>query len=83
MAVNKTYKCDLCGDALTTDPGAESRKAIGLHFTPWPRGWLVKRAGECAHHICPPCVASIQAMPQMCGQGYECNGGPNCGSDHK
>lgn len=84
MAVERNYKCDLCRDPVQLDAMAESRRAIGIHWSAWPaKGWLIKPAREVERHLCPACVASIQAMPRICGHGYECNGGPQCGSDHK
>lgn len=83
MAVTKTYSCDLCGDQLSTQPGAESKKAVGIFWRPWPKGWITNPTSQSQSHLCPPCISSIQALPQMCGHGYECSGGPHCGSDHK
>jgi hypothetical protein len=83
MAVQRTYKCDLCRDPLQLDELAEAHRAIGIYWKDWPRGWILKPAREVERHLCPTCIASIQAMPKMCGQGYECSGGPGCGSDHK
>lgn len=84
MAVERSYRCDLCRDAVQLDEMAESRRAIGLWWQDWPaKGWLMKPARETEKHLCPACVASIQAMPKICGHGYECEGGPGCGSDHK
>jgi hypothetical protein len=34
-------------------------------------------------HICHPCLSSLQKTPEVCGDGYDCSGGPNCPSDHK
>jgi len=83
VAVEKTYRCDLCRDPLRPDMDAEGRRAIGIYWKGWPRGWIVKPARESERHLCPACISSIQAMPKICGHGYECAGGPQCGSDHK
>jgi len=83
MAVDKTYRCDLCGDTLSLDHASGGRRAIGIYWNVWPKGWLVKPAREVERHLCVHCMSSIQAMPAVCGQGFDCNGGPKCGSDHK
>lgn len=83
MAVTHSYRCDLCHDPLQIDEWAERNRAIGIYWQSWPRGWLMKPAHEVRRHLCPACISSIQAMPPICGQGYECKGGPRCGSDHK
>ena len=84
MAVDRTYRCNLCNDVLHTHPGdGASRRPIGLHWQSWPKGWIEKPWRETENHICARCLSSLQALPPRCGAGYECNGGPNCGSDHK
>jgi hypothetical protein len=83
MAVQKTYRCDLCGDPLKLDGLAESDRAIGIYWKSWPKGWEMRSAREVEKHLCPACVSSIQAMPAICGHGYECRGGPQCSSDHQ
>lgn len=78
MTVVRTYRCDLCGD---THP---HEQLVGLHWETWPaKGWIRKPAREVEHHLCPTCTTSIQALAPRCGQGFDCDGGPNCGSDHK
>jgi hypothetical protein len=81
MAVERTYKCDLCGDRLNLSDTPPS--AFGIWWQSWPKVLIMKPAREVEHHLCLSCVSSIQAMPAVCGQGFECNGGPQCGSDHK
>lgn len=83
MAVERNYKCDLCGNRVRLDPSAEGDRAIGIYWNTWPKGWLIKPAREVERHLCPICISSIQAMPRICSQGYECNGGPKCPGDHK
>lgn len=82
MAVERTYRCNLCRDTLSLNPMA-GKQAHGIYWNPWPAGWISKAAGQVENHLCAPCISSIQAMPAMCGQGFECTGGPKCGSDHK
>lgn len=78
MTTVRTYRCDLCGDSHKPED------LTGLHFETFPaRGWIAKPARQVEHHICTPCLSSLQALPRKCGQGFECDGGPNCGSDHK
>ena len=77
MTVTRTYSCNLC--RATKDREA----LVGLHWSSFPRGWTEKPAHETENHICLLCITDIQSMKQRCGQGYECDGGPNCGSDHK
>ena len=83
MAVQRNYKCDLCGDPVQLDSMAESSRAIGIWWNTWPKGLVMKPALETEHHLCPTCISAIQSWPLICGQGYECTGGPKCGSDHK
>jgi hypothetical protein len=85
MAVDRTYRCDLCRDVLSLEHMSSGRRAVGIYWQDWPKpsGWLVKPAREVERHLCVRCVSSIQAMPAVCGQGFDCNGGPGCGSDHK
>lgn len=84
MAIERTYRCDLCRDPVQIDEMAESRRAIGIYWKSHrPNGWILKPARETERHLCPACISSIQAMPAICGHGYECTGGPDCGSDHK
>lgn len=77
MSIERTYRCNLCRDTY------EPKQLVGLHWTSFPKGWTEKPAREMENHICMPCLTSLQAMTQRCGQGFECTGGPNCGSDHK
>ena len=76
MAVDRTYRCDLCRDTYRLDEG----RLIGLH---WSDGWIEKQARAVERHICCACLSSLQALGPRCGQGFECTGGPKCGSDHK
>lgn len=80
MAVRRTYRCDLCGDGLSLD-GQYGKQGFGLYWT--GRAWEERPAAQVERHLCAPCISSIQALPPRCGQGYECDGGPTCGSDHK
>lgn len=77
MAVKRIYSCNLCREDRNPD------SLIGLYWSTFPKGWTEKPAYETETHICLTCITNIQAMKQRCGQGYECDGGPNCGSDHK
>lgn len=77
MTVTRTYSCNLCREAN------EPRNLIGLHWSTFPKGWEEKPPHETENHICKSCLTTLQAMKARCGQGYECRGGPNCGSDHK
>lgn len=80
MAIDRTCRCDLCRDTYRLDEG----KLIGLHWSDWPaKGWTEKPAREVERHICCACLTSLQAFTPRCGQGFECDGGPKCGSDHK
>lgn len=80
MAVNRTYKCDLCGD--TWLPEQTYSRLVGLHWT--GDRWRRMPANQCERHICVKCLSSLQESPKVCGAGFEgCPGGPNCTSDHK
>jgi hypothetical protein len=81
MTVERSYKCDLCGDRINLQ--ASPPEGIGIWWQSWPKLLISKPARETEHHLCVPCVSSIQAMPAICGQGFDCTGGPQCGSDHK
>lgn len=84
MAVERTYRCNLCRDSLSSDPFATpSARPIGLYWQSWPQGWVEKPPYETENHICVRCLSSLQALPARCGEGYECDGGPRCNSDHK
>ena len=75
MAVSKRYFCDLCE--------AEGENLIGLSWR-GPLGYVqVSDWPEATTHLCPVCLSSLQQLAPRCGAGYECNGGPDCGSDHK
>ena len=76
MAIERTYLCNLCRVEL--DP----HYAIGIHWAAGT-GWTRQDGGYIENHLCSKCLSSIQAMPPMCGQGFNCTGGPRCGSDHK
>lgn len=79
MSVDKNYRCDLCRDRIGTDDMHNS--ATGLY---WVGKTIEQReALSVERHLCIHCLSSIQAMPRRCGQGFECKGGPKCGSDHK
>lgn len=77
MTITRTYSCNLCRD--TKDPSA----LVGLYWKDFPKGWEQKPARETENHICTTCLSSLQAFAPRCGQGFECEGGPRCGSDHK
>jgi hypothetical protein len=77
VTVTRTFSCNLCREKRDLDA------LVGLHWSTFPKGWAEKPAIETENHICLLCISDIQAMKQRCGQGYECRGGPNCGSDHK
>lgn len=80
MAIERNYKCNLCGDRGSA---FDFPRLIGLHFKSWPKGWEEKPAHQCENHICASCLSSLQGFTPRCGQGHECDGGPSCGSDHK
>ncbi|MDQ0082871.1 hypothetical protein J2W35_003230 [Variovorax boronicumulans] len=76
--IDRTYRCNLCRDKH------ERQDTVGLHWQDWPaKGWIEKPSQETENHLCMRCLSSIQALAPRCGQGFECNGGPTCGSDHK
>jgi len=78
VSITRTYSCNLCRDKYEKD------QLIGLHWETFPvKGWVEKPPRETENHLCQTCVSTIQALNQRCGQGFECTGGPNCGSDHK
>jgi len=77
MTVTRTYSCNLCRDKH------DLKSLVGLHWKDWPKGWEEKASSETENHICLVCLSSLQAFKPRCGQGYECRGGPKCGSDHK
>ena len=84
MAIEKKYSCNLCRDPLYTEPGTPLlQRPIGIWWQSWPKGWQEKPWRETESHLCANCIASIQAMQKRCGQGFECSGGLQCGSDHK
>lgn len=84
MGIEKKYFCNLCRDLLYTDSTAAlNRRPIGIWHSSVQRGWVKTSWRETENHLCVNCIASIQAMPKLCGQGFECNGGLQCGSDHK
>ena len=84
MAVERKYRCNLCREELRTEPGGDpAKKPIGLHWNSWPKGWTEKPWRETENHICIACLSSLQVLTQRCGDGYECDGGPQCSSDHK
>ncbi|MNO23668.1 hypothetical protein D3C76_134730 [compost metagenome] len=75
--IDRTYRCNLCREQH------ELRDMIGLHWSSWPKGWAEKPPRETENHLCMKCLSTLQALPPRCGGGFECTGGPNCGSDHK
>lgn len=77
MSVKRTFHCNLCRDQH------EPNNLVGLHWSSWPKGWEEKSPLETENHICMTCISTVQALPSRCGQGYQCEGGPKCGSDHK
>lgn len=77
MTITRTYSCNLCRDKH------EPESLVGMHWNSFPKGWEEKAPRETENHICRTCLSSLQAFKQRCGQGYECRGGPKCGSDHK
>jgi hypothetical protein len=77
MAITRIYSCNLCRDKK------ETTALIGLHWNDWPKGWEEKPPSHTENHICKSCLSNLQAMKQLCGQGFECSGGAKCGSDHK
>jgi hypothetical protein len=84
MAVDRTYRCNLCRDRLDVGPGSDPlTRPIGLYWSASQNSWFEKPWREVENHICAPCLSSLQALPSRCGGGYECDGGPQCSSDHK
>lgn len=77
MSIDRTYRCNLCRDTKGADD------LIGLWWKTWPKFWEERPAHDAENHVCMTCVSSIQALPRRCGQGFECDQGPKCGSDHK
>lgn len=73
--IDKTYRCNLCHDMYPV------HKLIGLHSD--GRFYKEIEPMRTENHLCYRCVCSIQQFTERCGQGLECAGGPNCGSDHK
>lgn len=78
MAVTRSYSCNLCRSTAR-----DIDDLVGLHYEAWPKGWSEVSALTAENHICMSCLSSLQALPPRCGQGFECRGGPKCGSDHK
>lgn len=82
--IQQEYKCDLCRDPLDVGFDAGSRRAFGIHWSDHPnKGWTLADPRKVERHLCIRCISSIQAMPAICSQGFECNGGQRCTSDHK
>lgn len=77
MTITRTYSCNLCRDKKDTED------LIGLHWIAHPKGWTETPPSQTENHICKSCLSTLQAMKWLCGQGFECSGGPKCGSDHK
>ncbi len=77
MSIFRAYFCNLCRDKK------ELGDLIGLHWAAFPAGWEEKAPQHTENHICKSCLSTLQAMKQLCGQGFECDGGPKCSSDHK
>ena len=79
MSIDKTYRCNLCRDPINMD--AMHNTSTGIYWV----GKVIEArpALQVEHHLCIHCLSSIQSLPRRCGQGYECRGGPKCGSDHK
>lgn len=76
--IERTYKCDLCLDRIE----AVHPPKFGIFHT-GSGGWIMSTDRSIEHHLCANCISSIQLMHKVCGQGYECGGGPMCSSDHK
>lgn len=76
--IERTYRCNLCREKC------EPQELVGLHWNSFPKGWTENQSPIAVeNHICKACLSSLQALEQRCGQGFKCDGGPNCGSDHK
>lgn len=80
MAVRREYSCNVCKESIKNDPFS-GFGGIGLYWM--SGGWTKKNWAEVENHICIKCLSSIQQIPKMCGQGFECTGGVKCSSDHK
>ena len=89
MAKSSKYYCNLCNREIYNTDRIERFEGVGLDKSPaFMGGWVMEEGSkECkmqaTAHLCYPCLSSIQKMTKYCGEGFKCNGGPNCGSDHK
>lgn len=82
MAILREYSCDLCDDRWHAGTGI---KLIGLRWGSMDSRSLeaVDNWRDSEHHICHRCLSALQSFEKVCGDGFECSGGPRCPSDHK
>lgn len=57
MTTERTYKCNLCRDAIIPSPFA-SKSGFGVHFTAGGDA-VLKTPSECENHICQQCAKNI------------------------
>ena len=71
-----SYSCDLCS-AVINDINGFSVKCDQMP-------WTVEELGKGRYDFCAFCLSNLQEIiPKICGGGFECAGGPYCGSSHK
>lgn len=59
--IERKYKCDLCGDEYPREE--RDMLLLGIYWIDFPeRGWEVREALNCEHHICRTCIISIQKI---------------------
>jgi hypothetical protein len=57
MAIDKTYRCDLCNDMHSPDDG----KLVGIYWTT-RQSIEVRSVRSVEHHLCRGCVEAIAAI---------------------
>lgn len=82
MTIRHRYFCNVCGRECAV-PFAGPADIHGITVAPRYAAFEIADPASVAIHICFGCLSKLQAMPAHCGHGYPCNGGPDCGSDHK
>ena len=81
MTIERKYSCNLCREQIPHDPASKFR-GVGIYWIS-AQGWVEKSWRDTENHLCHKCISSIQAIRKVCGQGFQCDGGMNCQSDHK
>ena len=86
MTTIKTYRCNLCRDAILPTEGVLPREGFGVHFhshSPLANGaWVTfKRASETETHICLACARAVhdelrKVTPVGCSTA--CAESPSC-----